>query len=152
MKSISPILSSIIIIGIYLLLIFAAYNWGMPMAEKNVDLPTLTKSESFLFSLSEKIDKVISHKNKEEIIFDLPGEIYIDAQEDQIYFSILTRGTIYSSNSSVCFSKNCNSTGTLGKDAFYSREVKVSESRSGRSATNTYYLKFRNLTSGGRCL
>ncbi len=148
MKGIAPIISSIIIVGIYLFLISLAYNWGMPMAEENLDIPTLTKSESFLFSLSDKMDRVISHKNKEKIVFDLPGKIYIDSKNNQIYFPILTDGTIYSSDSSVCFSKNCNSTqGIFGKDKFYFREVEVNEFRYGKGTTNNYYLKFRNLTS-----
>ena len=121
----------------------------MPMAEKTIDMPTLTKSESFLLSLSDKIDKVINYENKEELIFDLPGRIYIDAREDQIYYSVLTQGTIYSSNSSICLTRSCASVGTFGEEKFYFGGVSVSSSLSGRSATNTYYLRFRNLTCKG---
>ena len=147
MKGISPLISSILIIGIYLSLIFLAYTWGVPIAEKNADIPTLNKAEYFLSTLSKEIDDVIRFKNKEKIVFDLPGQIYIDPKKDQIYFSLLTRDTIYSSDSFICFSKNCNLTqATIGQDSFYILGVNVT--RTQYEAINDYYLIFRYLTSG----
>jgi hypothetical protein len=147
MKGLSPLVTSILIAGIYIFLIFLVYSWGMPMTQSNVEIPIFNEAESFLYLLNEKINSVRSFGGKEELTYKFPGEININAMNDQIYFSIDSTSSIYSAENYICLSKNCNlSQGILGKDEYSVLRVKVI--KSDEYAHTTYFLDFRNLTDG----
>ena len=146
-KGLAPIISSIIIIGILAVLTGIAYEWGMPMIQKNIDAITLNKAEDFLRQLDKKIDDVAKLGGTEELIFNLPGEISINPENNTIEFSLKTRGSIYTEEGFVCFSRNCNLTnGIWGKDSYSVIGVQVDQFEEYATIT-TYKIIYRNLTS-----
>jgi hypothetical protein len=147
MKGISPILSSILILGIYASLIFMTYNFGNPIVEKNIDITILQKAEDFLYKLARKINEVRTLGIKKEIIFDLPGEIVVDAQYDKIYYQLKRSTSLYKAQNFTCLSKSCNLTlGTLGEDNFLILKAKTYKFED--KFISFYFLETRNLTDG----
>ena len=146
-KGMSPLISSILIVGILAVITLIAYEWGMPMIQKNIDITTLNKAENFLRQLDKKIDDVAKLGGNEELIFNLPGEITINPENNIIEFYLKTSGSIYMQGGFVCFSRNCNLTnGIWGKDSYSVIGVQVDQF--GEYATiTTYKIIYRNLTS-----
>ena len=146
-KGLAPIISSIIIIGILAVITGIAYEWGMPMIQKNIDAITLNKAEDFLRQLDKKIDDVAKLGGTEELIFNLPGEISINPENNTIEFYLRTSGSIYTEGRFVCFSRNCNLTnGTWGKDSYSVIGAQVDQFEEYATRT-TYKIIYRNLTS-----
>ncbi len=145
-KGVAPIISSILIVGILAVLTFSAYQWGMPMIQKNIDITTLNKAENFLRKLDNSISDITKTGGTDELIFNLPGEINIEPEKNTIEFSLKTSGSIYMQGGSVCFSKNCNSTeGTWGKDSYSVISAQVDQFDK-YAAMTTYKIIYRNLT------
>jgi len=146
-KGMSPLISSILIVGILAVITLIAYEWGMPMIQKNIDITTLNKAENFLRQLDKKIDDVAKLGGNEELIFNLPGEITINPENNIIEFYLKTSGSIYMQGGFVCFSRNCNLTnGIWGKDSYSVIGVQVDQFEEYATIT-TYKIIYRNLTS-----
>ncbi|RLJ02614.1 MAG: hypothetical protein DRP10_00575 [Candidatus Aenigmatarchaeota archaeon] len=146
-KGITPLISSILIVGILAIITGLAYEWGMPMIQKNIDITTLNKAENFLRELDKKIDDVAKLGGSEELIFNLPGEITINPENNTIEFFLKTSGSIYMQGGFVCFSRNCNLTnGIWGKDSYSVIGVQVDQFEEYATIT-TYKIIYRNLTS-----
>jgi len=146
-KGITPLISSILIVGILAVITGIAYEWGMPMIQKNIDITTLNKAENFLRELDKKIDDVAKLGGSEELIFNLPGEITINPENNTIEFFLKTSGSIYMQGGFVCFSRNCNLTnGIWGKDSYSVIGVQVDQFEEYATIT-TYKIIYRNLTS-----
>ncbi len=145
-KGVAPLISSILIVGILAILTFIAYQWGMPMIQKNIDITTLNKAEDFLRKLDNSISDITRTGGTEELIFNLPGEINIEPEKNTIEFSLKTGGSIYVQGGSVCFSRNCNPTeGTWGKDSYSVISAQVDQFEKYATIT-TYKIIYRNLT------
>jgi len=145
-KGMAPLISSILIVGILAVITLIAYEWGMPMIQKNIDITTLNKAENFLRQLDKKIDDVAKLGGNEELIFNLPGEITINPENNIIEFYLKTSGSIYMQGGFVCFSKNCNPEGTWGKDSYSIIGAQVDQFDEYATIT-TYKIIYRNLTS-----
>ena len=142
MKGISPIVSTVLMLGIYASLIFIAYNFGNQIIEKNADTVLLEKAEDFLSELKEKINEARATGCEREIKFDIPGEIVIDAKKDRITYSVKAAVSLYENNS--CLSWNCNSSGVLGKDNFLF--LRANSYKFENWFIDYYFLETRNLT------
>jgi len=146
MKGISPVISTAILLGIYSFLIFVTYTFGDHMVKKNADTILLQKAEDFLYELEKKIYEAKTSNSEEEIKFDIPGNIIIDAGQDKIYYSIKALATLYEPEKYICLSKNCNLTGSFGKDSFLILKTKSYKFEDG--FINYYFLETRNLIRG----
>lgn len=147
LKGVTPIISSILLVGVLAAVTGVAYQWGLPMIQKNLEVSTLTNAENFIVNLDDKINKVAVSGSTEEIIFDLPGEVRIDPGDDRIEISLVTSGSIYASGGFVCFSRNCNlNSGTFGDDSYSVVGVQTRQSDESYALT-TFSIIQRNLTS-----
>ncbi len=145
-KGASVVISSIMLIGVLLVITSIAYTWGMPMIQRNMDKPTLYKAENFLTKLDKKVDEVAKLGSIEEITFNIPGEIKIDAKNNTIEFSVQTETAIYGGGQFICFSKSCNTTwGEFGIDSYSVTGAYVHMLDDYASIT-TYKIIYRNLT------
>jgi len=145
-KGASVIISSIMLIGVLLIVTSTVYTWGMPIIQRNMDKPTLYKAEKFLTKLDKKIDEVVKLGSIEEITFNIPGKIRIDAKNNTIEFSVQTKTAIYGRGQFTCFSKSCNTTGgEFGKDSYSVTGAYVHMLDDYASLT-TYKIIYRNLT------
>ena len=144
-KGMAPLISSILLIGILAILVSIAYQWGTPMIQKNIDTTTLYKAEDFLRKLDKKIDDVARLGGTEELIFNMPGEININPENNIIKFSLKTGGSIYRQGGFVCFNRNCNPTGTWGEDSYSIIGAQVDTFEKYATIT-TYKIIYRNLT------
>lgn len=146
-KGLAPLISTILIVGILAVLTFSAYYWGKPIIEKNVDITTLNKAEEFLRNLDRRIDSIAKYGGTDEIIYRLSGEIEVNPQENKIEFFVDTVGTIYSPNTFVCFSRNCDlQEGNWGEDSYSVIGVYVYQNTS-ELTSNHYKIIYRNLTA-----
>lgn len=144
----APLISSILIVGILAILTFIAYQWGMPMIQKNIDITTLNKAENFLRKLDNSISDIAKTGGTEELTFNLPGEININPENNTIEFYLKTTGSIYMQGGFVCFSRNCNLTeGTWGKDSYSVIGAQVDQFEKYATIT-TFSITYRNLTRG----
>ena len=147
-KGASPIISSILTIGILAIITGIAYQWGMPMIQKNIDITTLNKAENFLRNLDDSVSDIAKTGGTEELIFNLPGEININPENNTIKFSLRTSGSIYMQGGIICFNRNCNLTeGTWGKDSYSVINAQVYQFEEYATIT-TYSIIYRNLTRG----
>ena len=149
LKGVTPIISSILLVGVLAAVTGVAWQWGVPIIQKNLDVSTLTKAENFISNLDDKINNVAESGSTEEIIFDLPGDVRIDPESDRIEISLITSGSIYAPGGFVCFSRNCNlEGGTFGDDSYSVVGVQTSSDES--NALTTFSIIQRNLTSPGK--
>ena len=150
LRGVTPIISSILLVGVLAAVTGVAYQWGLPMIQKNMDVSSLTKAENFLMQLDNKIDIVAVSGSTEEILFDLPGTIRINPENDLIEISLETTGSIYASGGFVCFSRNCNlESGVFGDDSYSVIGVQTEQTDEDYSLT-TFSITQRNLTSSGK--
>lgn len=148
LKGVAPLVSTIMIVGVIAAITGVAYQWGMPMMQKNVGKTELYASETLLRTLDNQIDNVAKNGGSEEILFNLPGELQVNAEEDMIVFSIETSGSVYAAGGFICFSRNCDlNEGVWGEDPYSVIGARVSQSDENYAQTN-YILQFRNLTDG----
>lgn len=147
LKGVSPVISSILIVGVLATVTGVAYQWGLPLIQKNLDITTLNKAEDFFRLIDKKVDGVAVSGNTEEIVFNLPGEIRVDPENDKIEFSFETSGSIYAPGGFVCFSRDCNlEEGTWGEDSYSVIGARVEQSGEYYTLT-TFSITQRNLTS-----
>ena len=125
MKGVSPIISAFLIIMIYITLTLAAFQWGVPIIEKNRDFAIIDRAENFLFLLDKKIERVVKLGSTEEIIFMLPGKLYINPTNDTINLQIMTRGAIYYPENYTCIVENCDTYLNITQvDVFFAPKVR----------------------------
>jgi len=149
LKGIEPVISTILIIGILAAAAGAAYQWGMPIMQKNVDKTSLYSSENFINELDKKIDGVAKNGGSDELVFSAPGMIKVMPQEDRIEFTLETEGSIYAPGGFVCLSRDCDlNAGIWGEDEYSARGVEVAQTND-RYAVTKYSLIMRNLTKDG---
>jgi hypothetical protein len=147
LKGIEPIISSILIIGVLAAVTGIAYQWGMPMMQKNVGKTELFSAENFLKTLDKKIDDIAKTGGSEEVVFNVPGHITIDPENDRIDFTMDTGGSIYAPGGFICFSRNCDlDTGIWGVDGYSVTGAQVLQSTDSYAQTR-YSIIFRNLTA-----
>jgi hypothetical protein len=147
LKGIEPVISGILIIGVLAVISGVAYQWGMPIMQKNVGTTQLHSSEDFARMLDKKIDDVAKSGGSDELTFSIPGQITIKPLEDRIDFTVETSGSIYSSGGFVCFSRNCDlNSGIWGVDGYSVIGAQVSTSDQNYALTK-YSIIFRNLTA-----
>jgi len=148
LKGLEPIISTILIIGVLSFASLMAYQWGMPMMEKNVDKTKLYNAETFLRTLDQKIDDVSKNGGSDQIVFDVPGEISVDPANEKIEFTLETTGSIYAPGGFACFSRNCDLAGGIwGQDTYSVLGAEVIQTND-RYAITKYELIFRNLSVG----
>ncbi|MBN2095258.1 MAG: hypothetical protein JW727_04370 [Candidatus Aenigmarchaeota archaeon] len=147
-KGIAPVISTIMIIGVLAGITGLAYQWGMPMMQKNVGTTELYSAENFLKNLDKKIDDIAKNGGSEEVVFSVPGELHIDPIEDRIDFSVETSGSIYAPGGFICFTRNCDlDEGVWGEDTYSVIGAQVSQGDD-RYAMTTYSVILRNLSAG----
>ncbi|MGC9310743.1 MAG: hypothetical protein ACP5E4_03400 [Candidatus Aenigmatarchaeota archaeon] len=149
LKGIAPLMSTILIVGVLAAVTGIAYQWGMPMMQKNVGKTDLYAAETFLRELDNKIDEVSKSGGSEEIYFNIPGEITVDPVRDRVEFGLETSGSIYSIGGFICFTRNCDlDEGKWGDDSYSVIGAQVIQSE-GNYALTRYSLTYRNLTANG---
>lgn len=148
LKGLEPVISTLLIIGVLAAASFTAYEWGMPIMQKNVDKTQLYSAETFTSMLDKKIDDVARNGGSDEVIFNIPGQLVINPTEDKIEFTVESSGSLYSPGGFVCFSENCDlKKGVWGTDSYSVIGSEVALADQGYSFTR-YSIIFRNLTSG----
>ena len=148
LKGIEPVISGILIVGVLAVVTGIAYQWGMPLMQKNVGTTELHSAEDFERTLDKKIDDVAKNGGSDEITFNSQGQILVNPTDDRIDFTIETSGSIYSPGGFVCFSRNCYlQTGVWGEDGYSVIGAQVSASDQNYALTK-YSIIFRNLTAG----
>jgi hypothetical protein len=144
MKGAFTLISAILIAAIYIFLAFLALKWAIPIFQKNLEILNLNRAEELAYLLGDKIDRTIKLGSIEEFIFDLPGEIKINAEKDEITFTLKSASYRYSSSNFTCLIENCSSQGSIGEEDFFILEARTYKFED-RSII-IYLLKFRNLT------
>jgi hypothetical protein len=147
LKGVAPLVSSILIIGVLAGITGIAYQWGMPMMQKNVGKTELYSAETLLKNLDKKIDDVARNGGREEVLFNLPGEIKVYDADNRIEFILETSGSIYAPGGFICFSRNCDlDEGIWGEDSYTVLGAQVLQSDR-KYAQTKYILLFRELIS-----
>ncbi|MCD6274525.1 MAG: hypothetical protein J7J15_00655 [Candidatus Aenigmarchaeota archaeon] len=149
-KGVTPVISSILIIGVLAVITGIAYQQGIPMIQKHIDTTSLHKAEKFLRELDNSISDIARTGGTKELIFDLPGEIKIDPEKNTIEFSLKTSGSIYMRGGFICLNRNgnCNlNDGVWGKDS-YSIIGAQTDLFDEYAVLTTYKIMYRKLIRG----
>jgi hypothetical protein len=151
MKGQQEALTAILITGVLIGVVGTVYFWGVPLIEKNKDVSILENSEFFMKNLNERIKYIANNGGKDQIKVTVPGIIRFSSDKT-IELAADTKGTIYNVNAEIPLGKNteCYPTdGIWGLDdmeIICVKSVKIGET----SYNTTYYLSYRNLTSGSK--
>jgi len=154
-KGQQEILTPIILMGITVAVISSVYFWGVPLIEKNKDSLYLRKSEIFMNELSDEIKYVANNGGREEINFNVPGNLRFFPDENYIEMNITTDGTIYSSKGEIYFVMTSGNIvsgspiGVWGKDEPFI--LKAYTKNIGDKYMTSYNLQFIPICSGSRC-
>lgn len=150
LKGITPVISTIMLIGILSVITFSAYQWGLPLIDKSMSNSILLNAESFLGIVDQEIYQIAKSGGSKEILFDLPGDIRVYPNENKIEFSLATEGSIYMQGGAICLSLSCDKTpGIFGEDSYSVLEVE-SQQLGDQNTVTAYTLTYRNLTSSSR--
>ena len=145
-KGVAPLVTSILIVGVLAAVTLIAYQWGMPLIKKNIDMSTLNRAENFLRQLDNEIYEVVKTGGTKELTFNIPGDIRINPENNTIEFSLKTSGSIYSSGKFVCLSRDCNLTEGNWENSTYSVIGVQADQFEEYAAITTYKIIYRNLT------
>jgi hypothetical protein len=71
------LITALLLVGIIITLVIAAYIWGKPLIQKQHDLVKIDNAERFMDDLNSKIQSVARHGGREIMRVNLPGELRI---------------------------------------------------------------------------
>jgi hypothetical protein len=157
MKAVSEIISVVMIVGISIGLISAAYLYGLPLIQKSQDKSTLERVISFFdyynpSSLPQKVEFVANTGSTEALTLDAQGiwEVHpfneTSPLNNSIIFSFFSKVTNININQPISLTPggSCPPTpGTIGKDSF--SVVCISGNPIYDGFNITYFIFFRNL-------
>lgn len=150
----SQVLTAVILGGIMISAITAAYIWGLPILQKNQDVNTIEGTLNDLRSVSDAISTVAQEGGARSATINLgKGIVQIDPVNDTITFRSTTRGAYVSTNDWVPLNENdlqgvpgtayADSYGIRGTDSL---GVLAGKSRRVRDGfLTTYKIAFRPL-------
>jgi hypothetical protein len=131
MKAVSEIISVVMIVGISIGLISAAYLYGLPLIQKSQDKSTLERVISFFdyynpSSLPQKIEFVASTGSTEVLTLDAQGVWEVHPFTDgtlpnSVVFSFFSKVTNINTDQLISLTPGATcppSKGTVGKDSF----------------------------------
>lgn len=149
MKGQSEALTPILLTGIMIAVVSAAYLWGMPLIQKNKDTVYLKRSETFMNELSNKIKFVANNGGKSTIYFNIPGTFRFFPDQDYIEINLTTDGTIYSVGGTVYFVGNSDNSNIWGVDEPYTLHERTN--MIGKKYMTSYVFQTIPLCEGSRC-
>ena len=158
-KAVSEIISVVMIIGISIGLISAAYMYGLPLIQKSQDKSSLERTISFFdynnpSSLPKKIEFVANTGSTEVLTLDTQGIWEVHPYNENsplnnsIIFSFFSKVTNIDTQDPISLTpgSTCSSrSGTVGKDSFSVVCIKGNPVFDGYNIT--YMIFLRNLTS-----
>ena len=115
MKGQQQILSSVMLVGIFMGLIFSVYQWGLPMIEKNRGIIYLNRAEVLSKEIANKIVSVTLSQGRDSVNFNIPGKlVFVPSASDfvtsaphgQIVMAMRVKGTQYATNIPIYMTNN----------------------------------------------
>ncbi|QQG39592.1 MAG: hypothetical protein HYS81_04415 [Candidatus Aenigmatarchaeota archaeon] len=107
MKGQSQLVTAVLLTGILIVLVSAAYFWGVPLIEKQKDTVTMNNMERLMKDMDEKIERVAASGGRERIEnVDVPGELRLadNGYNDEVSVSFKTTGQIIATGSDIYLS------------------------------------------------
>ena len=147
MRGQQQVLTSILLVGVLVVVVGSVYLWGVPLIQKNRDVALLKGVESFIFRLDELIREVANTHGKEYIRITPPCSVRFYPERNEITATIKTRGTIYAVGR-VYFVRNESEIGSWGRDEPAVMYVDVKEV--GDLYSQKYVIKYRKLEAPTR--
>jgi hypothetical protein len=118
----SQVVTAIILAGILIAGITAAYTWGLPLLQKNQDKNTIESSLDQMKELSSTIDSISSRGGSRQVSFDLQsGSLEVNTAEDKIVYIANTRAAYVSTGTWVPLNNERNLQGIseVGQNGTY---------------------------------
>jgi len=120
MKGQISAVSIVMISGVVMSLMGAAYFWGVPLIDKQSSGVVFETASTFVLTLNKKIISVANAGGGEDSMEIPSGNIIVDADSDSIVYEVIISQPLALNNSEVylggaTFNDVLNSTGTFGE-------------------------------------
>ena len=143
-------IAPIMMIGVFLAVIGSVYLWGVPLIEKNKALVYLTRAESLVSDVAEKIRDVAAARGGQTFVFDLPG--YAEFSNGTIVFVLDTKGTAYSPGVRQYLTNNRFGLSTRKMGIIDPVMAFVEVQKVGSKYRNSYVISTTPVTYGPDCI
>ena len=153
LKAQTPVLSYVLVLGIVMASVSAAYLWGVPLLKKGEASSKVELAKNSMLQLKKEVDAVVTGGGQRSITMDLYGLMFVSEPDNSVYYSLYTERAPYTLNvwipltASNMFGVNGtqeeNSTALLGMDEPSVLLVRVE--RAGDGFLVTYRLALREL-------
>lgn len=100
----SQIVTAVLLTGILIVLVAAAYFWGLPLIQKQRDTVVLNNMERFMSDLDQKIKRVAESGGRERIDnIEIPGELRLidNGYNDEVRVTFTTTGQIIATGAEI---------------------------------------------------
>ncbi len=152
-KAQSPVLSYVLILGIVMASVSAAYLWGVPLLKKGEASSKVELAKNSMIQLKREVDAVITGGGQRSFGMEIYGIMAVSEEDNSLYYSLYVERAPYALNVWIPLTSNNmfgvkgtseeNSTALLGTDEPSVLLVKVE--RAGEGYVVTYRLALREL-------
>jgi hypothetical protein len=152
-KAQSPVLSYVLILGIVLASVSAAYLWGVPLLKKGEASSKVELAKNSMIQLKREVDSVISGGGQASFSINSYGTIMVSEEDNSIYYSLYVQRAPYALDVWIPLTSNEmfgvvgteeeNSTALLGLEEPSVLLVRVE--KAGEGYLVTYRLALREL-------
>ena len=95
MKAQSPVLSYVIVLGIVMASVSAAYLWGVPLLKKGESTSKVELAKNSMLQLKKELDSVISGGGQTSFVIDSYGVVEVSEKDNSIYYYLHARRSPY---------------------------------------------------------
>lgn len=104
-KGQAELVTVVLLTGIMISLVSAAYFWGMPLIEKQKDRTKINRVEGFFRDLNSAIKEVAGGEGKKKLTVDVPGQLMFHdrrpPKRDSIAVNFSTQGSLMVPNQTI---------------------------------------------------
>ncbi len=97
-KAQSPAISYVIVLGIVVASVSAAYLWGVPLLKKGEASSKVEMAKNTMLQIKKEVDSVISGGGQKRIVVDSYGTIEISENDNSIYYYLQVKRAPYALN------------------------------------------------------
>lgn len=148
-KGQSQLVTAVLLTGILIVLVSAAYFWGIPLIEKQQDTVRMNNMERFMNDMNEKVQRVASSGGRERIDnVEVPGELRLRDNElnDEVTVTFETRGQIIATDSTIYLTGSNRTVVPITEEAGV---ITAFSERTGGRYRIEMTLGYREVVSGG---